>query len=177
MGKDIHIHLVKRNRETNLYEELILYKPGEDYYYDEFGDKIINNPDFKKIPIYDERNYEMFEGMIDGDKVDGYGNFPHAPIDFNSLEPKFKKEIKDIVNTTGYFDFYETNLADMKLYLNEHPIVVDYDGEWEEGVKSQKTNPIKYLYNDICSYGRFADNLDWNFEPLSSYKIIFYFDW
>lgn len=177
MGKDIHVHLAKHNRETNLYEELILYKPGEEYHYNEFGDKIVDNPNIKRVPLYNQRNYEMFNGIMDGDNIDGYGIFPRTSIDLNSLEPNFKKEIEDIINTEGYFDFYETNLADMKLYLNEHPIVVDYDGEWEEGVKSQKTNPIKYLYDNICSYGYFADDWSWDIEPLSSYKIIFYFNW
>lgn len=177
MGKDIHVRLTKLNRETNLYEELALYKPGVEYHYDEKGNKIIDNPNFQKVYIYDGRNYEMFEGMKEGDGIDGYGDFPWTSINLNSLESELKREIEEKQNSQGYFDFYEINLADMKLYLNEHPIVVDYDGEWEEGVKSQKTNPIKYLYDNIYDYGYFADNWNWEIEPLSIYKVLFYFDW
>ena len=183
MGRDIHIHLTKLNKETNLYEELTLYKPGEEYHYDEKGNKIIDNPNFQKIPIYNGRNYEMFDGMKDGDETDGYGNFPWISIRLNSLEPNLKKEIEEKQGIQGYFDFYETTLADIKLYLNEHPTVVDYDAEdWEEreekeDPKPQKINPIKFLYENIYSYKYFADSDWWEDEPLSSYKVLFYFDW
>lgn len=190
MGMDIHIRLTKYNKETNLFEELTLYKPGEEYYYDKEGNKIITNPDFKKVRIFDGRNSEMFYGMKDGNENDGYGYFPWVPIKLNSLEPKLKKEIEDKMGKeqkeyTGYFDFYEITLADMKLYLNNHPKVADYDADeklWDEyfdkgGPKPEKTNLIQYLYEEICNYAFFADNWSWGIEPLSAYKVLFYFDW
>lgn len=184
MGKDIHVRLTKLNKETNLYEELALYKPGIEYHYDKEGNKIIDNPNFQKIYIYDGRNYEMFDGMKEGDEIDGYGNFPWTSINLNSLEPKLKKEIEEKQNIQGYFDFYETTLADIKLYLYKHPTVVNYEAEeeeWEEqekqNKKPRKINPIQHLFQNICDYGYFADNWNWGIEPLSVYKVLFYFDW
>ncbi len=181
MGVDIHIKLIRYDEETNFYKELALYHPGIEYHYDEEGNKIIDNPDFTKVRIYDRRNPEMFDGMTNGDEVDGYGIFPHTSIKLNSLEPKLKEEIEKDIKSIGYYDFFEANLSDIRYYLINHPTVVDYDDNekwatWKEGQpKPQKTNPIKYLYNDICNYAKFADE-NWDFNPMSVYKIIFYFD-
>ena len=181
MGQDIHVHVAKYNEKTNLYDELVLYKPGEEYHYDSELNKIIDNPDFQRVHIYNKRDDEMFDGMKDGDENDGYGHFPWIPIRFNSLEPSFRDRIKSKTSIVGCYDFYEINLADMKNYLHDHPIVVDYDSElWEDyekdkRFKPRKDNPIEGLYKEICNYIFFADN-DWDWIPLSSYKVIFYFD-
>jgi len=182
MGIDIHVRVAKYNKETNLYDELVLYKPGVEYHYDDEGNKIIDNPNFQKVYIYNGvRNYEMFDGMKDGDKNDGYGNFPWTSVRFNSLEPSFREEIEKYSHYEGCYDFYETNLADMKNYLNDHPFVTDYDADWMEyeqgkAPKPEKKNPIQYLYEEICNYISFA-NEDWGWiELLSAYKVIFFFD-
>lgn len=182
MGQDIHIRVAKYNEKTNLYDELVLYKPGKEYHYDSNGNKIIDNPDFQKVYIYNGvRDYEMFDGMKEGDENDGYGNFPWVPIKFNSLEPSFRDRIKLKTLIDGYYDFYEINLADMKNYLHAHPVVIDYDSElWSEyekdkRFKPRKDNPIEGLYKEICNYISFADD-NWDWNPLSFYKVIFYFD-
>jgi len=180
MGCDIHVRASKLNKETNLYEELILWRPGVEYHYahnDATGEmeKIVDNPDFEKVYIYNGRNYEMFDGMKDGTEEDGYGNFPHFPIVLNSLEPAFRENIKEYMEATGFFDFWEISLAEMKLYLLEHPKVLDYYN-CEEDEDVWKDNPIKDLFQDICNYINYADK-EWDWTPLSQYKIIIYFDW
>ena len=190
MGMDIHVRLTRYDEKTNFYKELKLYKPGEEYHYDEKGNKIIDNPDFEVIHIFDGRNSEMFDGMKEGDENDGYGHFPWVPIKLNSLEPELRKDIEDKMGKeskehTGYFDFYEISLADMLIYLAKHKKVADYDASekaWdkyfaEEGPKPEKTNPIQDLYREICNYAAFADGWEWDFQPLSTYKVLFYFDW
>ena len=178
---DIHVRIAKYNKETNFYDELVLYKPGEEYHYDEEGNKIIDNPDFKKVHIYTGRDSEMFDGMKHGDEVDGYGEFPWVPVRLNSLEPSLRADIEDKISKeghyTGYFDFYELSLADMKLYLHDHPTVADYYVTVEEDEPTpQKDNPIQALYEDIYNYASIADDMIM-WENLSSYKVIFYFDW
>ena len=182
MGMDIHVRLAVYNADTNYYNELVLYKPGEDYYYDENGEKVVTNPHYTRVTIYDGRDYEMFDGMKDGDSSDGYGIFPWVAVQLNSLDPLFRKEIKKEMDIEGCFDFYEINLADMENYLFKHPTVVDYDAEgwetWKAGdPKPQKTNPINHLYDCICQYAYFCNNWKWEIVPMSQYKVIFYFDW
>lgn len=174
MGMDMHVRLAKYNKETNLYDELVLYRPGETYHYSKTGEKIIDDPNYERVLIYDGRNSEMFIGMKNGDEEDGYGDFPWTSIALSSLEPKFRKDIEEYMSSAGFFDFYELTLADMKLYTLDHPYVTDYNSE-EEGKK--KVNPIVALFADICKYASLVDNWDWNFTPLSNYKVIFYFDW
>ena len=48
MGEDIHIKIIKRNKDTNNWEEILLF-----------------NKDNEKIPIYQERNYNMFDILKD----------------------------------------------------------------------------------------------------------------
>ena len=109
MGCDIHLRLTKYDDKENVYKELVLYKPGESYHYED-GKKVIDNPDFQKVYIFDGcRNSEMFDGMKDGDEVDGYGIFPISPIKINSLEKELRADIEKKQNSEGYFDFYEIN--------------------------------------------------------------------
>ena len=63
--------------------------------YTEEGEKIIDNPDFCKVPIYEHRNYEMFDGMRDGTKEDGYGYFPWTPIKYGCFSPELAKELRE----------------------------------------------------------------------------------
>lgn len=182
MGVDIHIRVTKYNEKTNLYEELVLYMRGEEYHYDNEGNKVIDNPDFKRIPVYEGRNSEMFEGMLHGDEKDGYGDFPSFVIAFNSLEPKLRADIEEKKKIAGYYDFYELTLADMAFYLTKHGLVTDYNADWDDyetgkAPKPLKVNPIKYLFDDICKYIEFAEG-GWSnyYNELSRYKIIYYFD-
>ena len=179
----MHVRIAKYNKETNLYDELVLYRPGETYHYTETGEKVIDDSKYERVPIYTGRNSEMFSGMKEGDETNGYGDFPWTAIALSSLEPKLRKNIEEYMNSSGYFDFYELTLADMKLYLNDHPTVSDYDADnekwdmyWEnKGPRPQKSNPIQGLYENICNYISFADEwYGWNL--FSSYKIIIYFD-
>lgn len=169
MGMDIHIKLFKYDNERNQFKKLTLYR--WDY----------KTGEYKEVYIYTGRNSEMFNGMTDGGSdSDGYGYFPASSIKLNSLFDPDREEIEKDMKATGFFDFNEINLAEMALYCKEHPRVVDYDVTWHNEdpnfVKPTKDNPICDLYKEICQYAAFADNWNWDFSPLSEYKIIFYFD-
>ena len=181
MGTDIHVKVAKYNSETNLYEELQLFrkrKPGEKEY------KIVEGvaielpwTDYKEIYIDAGRNYEMMDGMKGGDEKDGYGYFPWTSISFASLESSFAEKIKEKQSTAGYFDFYEITLADMYNYTYTHPTVVDYDSkEWKNENPPKKPNPIIDLLQIIEDFVSLADNDNFYYTPYSYYKIIFYFD-
>ena len=168
MGVDIHTHLCKYNQNDNLWHELKLYRKdmndsGEDEY--------------KKVPVYTGRDSEMFSAMLNEEK-DNYGHFPCANIPLLSLEEDLKKEIAE--STTYYYGFREILLSDMKYYLKDHPTVIDYDEDWSSwkagDSKPKKINPIKYLFDSCCSYGEFAEGLSFGIDPLSRYKLLYWFD-
>lgn len=186
MGMDIHVELYEYNKEDNLFHRLAMYQPRkeESWYYNAAGVKqILPVGSLKSVSIYTARNQEMFDGMKDGDETDGYGWFPWVDIAINSLDEESAKKIQEKSNLEGYFDFYELSLADMKIYCDQHKKVADYDAKeefwdkhWNKGApKPIKPNPIIDLYETICQYAHFAS---WKFEynPLSYYKVIFYFD-
>lgn len=185
MGMDIHVRIAKYNVETNLYEELQLFrkrKPNEKEYDYKTGEPLPWN-DFKKIHIWLGRNYEMFEGMRNGTTEDGYGYFPWTSINLSSLESSFAEKIKKKMSCEGMFDFKELTLADMYNYIYNHPTVVDYEEKeedwvnWEPGDPvPQKENPIKSVMEKIRDFISIADE-DFDWMPWSYYKIIFYFDW
>lgn len=184
MGKDIHIRIAKYNDKTNKYEELCLYRPRhsyEQFYYDDEGNKTEVPDPYIRASCYSGRNYEMFDGMKDGNENDGYGDFPWYPVRLNSLEDSFKADIEEKMNKGYYYDFYEISLPEIAYYLEKHPKVADYDAEdkdWDKywdgkGPKPEKTNPIQHLYDNIFYYIEFADFCVYN---LNDYKVIFYFD-
>ena len=180
MGMDIHIRVTKYNEKTNLYEEIVLYKKGVEYHYDNEGNKIIDNPEFERVRIDVGRDYEMFNGMKEGSDADDYGEFPYRLIVLNSLEPELRKEIEDYMKADGFFDFWELTLADMKNYLYENPLVTDYeawDENYDEKIKPLKTNPIQHVYDDIYNYIAIADSWEFKWNNLSTYKVLIYFDW
>lgn len=175
MGVDIHVRVTKYDEKTNLYREISLFvkrRPEEKYH--------PGTPDFVRVDPYSGRNYEMFEGMKDGDDTDGFGFFPWTGIKLNSYEEDFRNEIKEKMSSCGYYDFYEISLIEMENYLLKHPTVVDYDSElWAicdtvPNPKPMKENPIKDLYDDIHNYIYFAED-GW-VNSFSDYKIVFYFD-
>ena len=166
MGKDIHVRILKYNKEENLYYEQKLFIYNK------------NKKDYEYISPYWNRNYEMFNGMKDGDEIDGYGEFPWSSLALNSYESEFKEEMMKKMKEIGYFDFFEISLAELKLYTLEHPVVTDYDTVNSEDFntnKLTKTNPIIYLFETICNYLNFAD-WTFDFSSLSEYKVVFYFD-
>ena len=169
MGMDIHVNLYKYDEERNQFMKMTLYtwdyKEGK----------------HKEVYLFPGRDHSMFEGMKHGDETDGYGYFPTRAISLNSFFDPDRKELEEDMSAQGYFDFWEINLAEMALYCKEHPVVTDYDAYWDDEdpnfVKPTKKNPICGLYEEICNYARFVDEWNWDFEPLSSYKVVIYFDW
>ena len=168
MGVDIHIKLFKYDRENNIYDKITLY------YWDYKKGK------HEEVYIFSGRNSEMFDGMMHGDEVDGYGYFPTTSIALNSLLEPERKEYERLMKIQGCYDFCEINLAEMALYCKRHPEVTDYDVEWNDEdpnfVKPKKKNPICDLYDEIIQYLKFADEWEFDFLPLSYYKVIIYFD-
>lgn len=184
MGVNIHVHICKYNVDDNFYHELSLYRlrgEGEKYdYYDEEGNPIPAEDKYKRISPYDGRDYEMFDGMRDGNKDNGYGYFPSCSIAFNSLEPIFREEIIKKKGTLGYYDFNEISFSDFVNYLHDYPTVVDYDSEvWEDwkttDPKPQKENPLKNFFESCVNYADFAEKFGM-IEPYSRYKILYWFD-
>jgi hypothetical protein len=95
-----------------------------------------------------------------------------------NLPDNLKQEIEECKKTSGYYDFYETNLADMKLYLYNHPKVRDYDWEDEEtfNEKGWKDNPIKSFIEKIETYINVAD-MWWLGSSLDSdIRVLYWFD-
>lgn len=177
MGQDMHIRVARYNKDTNLYEELELFRKVKPNDYPRDND--ING--FRKIYIEAGRDYEMFQGMKDGDERDGYGYFPWDSINYPSLESSFAESIKEYEKIDGTFDFHEINLSEFKLYLKNHPTVTDYDASWGDDWKyedptPQKENPIKSLLENIENYISVADE-EYSWTPNVYYKIIFFFDW
>lgn len=185
MGVDLNVRVTKYNEETNKYEELCLYRKrieNEKLKYNSDGTVTKITDPYICASIFVNRDNEMFDGMEEGNEDDGYGIFPWRPIRMNSLEDSLKEEIQKKKETTGYGHFYEIYLSEIEGYLGTHANVADYDANekaWErylnnKGPKPEKVNPIKYLYDDIYSYVKFADWFFW--ENLGDYKILFYFD-
>ena len=45
MGMDMFVRLAKYDEKSNVYKELVLYKPGEEYHYDEKGNNEVDCAD------------------------------------------------------------------------------------------------------------------------------------
>ena len=154
MGIDIHVYILKRNRETNTWEHIKLYHKEKNK--------------FKLIDVYPFRNYELFSIL----NKKGEDNIYHAqPIEINTLPPHLKKEIKDF--ECGY-GFREINLADLKLYLRKVLKIRDWDYE-DTDPNAWKDNPVKSFIERIEQYIDFADYY-WDIIPDSDIKIIYWFD-
>lgn len=156
MSTDIHVRIIKLDRQTNTWKNIRLFskKKGK----------------FKAVDPYPFRNYELFD-ILSGNEDEKYKPFP---IVLPSLPSNLQNEIKECKNSTGYFDFYEVNLADLKLYLNKVPKIRDYDYE-EEDPKAWKDNPVKFFIEHIEYYIELIDPL-WDYDPYSSIRIIYWFD-
>lgn len=158
MGRDIHVRIVKKDRETGKWNQIKIYRKEK-------------KRKFKIVDVYPFRNYELFE--ILNEKEDE--NYHADVICMSDLPIALKQEIEKFKNIDGYYDFKEINLADLKLYLHHNPKVRDYDYEAEDP-KAFKDNPVKYFIERIEQYLDFADPY-WDVcRPPSDVRIIYWFD-
>lgn len=157
MARDIHVKIVKKDRETNTWKHIKLY------YKEKRKFRIIN--------VYPFRNYELFD-ILNEKEDDGY--FASSII-MDDLPIALKNEIKTTKEKFGFYGFREINLADLKLYLHKVPKIRDYDYE-EDNPKAWKDNPVKYFIERIEQYIDFADPF-WDFYRIDSdIRIIYWFD-
>ena len=157
MGCDIHVRIVKKDRETNTWKYIKLY----------YKEK----RKFKVVNIYPFRHYELFD-ILDEKEDDKY--FASSIIT-DDLPIALKNEIKTAKESFGSYGFREINLADLKLYLHKVPKVRDYDYE-EDDPKAWKDNPVKYFIEKIEQYIDFAATyLDFYYID-SDIRIIYRFD-
>lgn len=165
MGVDIHTYLCKYDQNDNLWHELKLYRKDKE------------KEKYKKVPVYTGRDSEMFSAMLNEEK-DDYGLFPCANIPVLSLDEELRKKVRE--EGKYCYGFREILLSDIKCYLKDHPTVTDYEEDWSDwkpgDSKPKKINPIKYLFDSCCSYGEFAEGLSFGIDPLSRYKLLYWFD-
>lgn len=161
MGRDIHVRIVQFNYKTNQYEEVVLYR---------------KNLENKITPVsaYDARDYELFD-ILNGDE-DNY--FPNKYIYMENLPDDLRKDIETYQGIEGYYNFYEINLADLKLYLYNHPKVRDYDWEDEETFDKEgwKDNPVKNFIEHIKWYINIVDMWWFGSSLDSDIRILYWFD-
>ena len=157
MGRNIHVRIVKRDRDTDKWKQIKLY------YKEKRKIKLVN--------VYPFRSDELFD-IIDGSEDEKYNAYPISLI---NLPDNLQKEIERCQNTLGYYKFKEISLADLKLYLYKSPKVRDWDYE-DDDPKAWKDNPVKYFIERIEQYIDFADPY-WDLETsLSDIKILYWFD-
>ncbi len=157
MGVDIHVRIVKFDKENEKFKEIKTYHRTKD-------------GKFEMTDPYPGRNSELFD-YLSGREDE---NFPSYPLSCACLPKELISEIKNYKECVGYYSFCEANLADIHLYLKNYPKVLDYDAEWENNKKVYKDNPVKAFIERIESYIDIAD--EWWYEPLSAYKILYWFD-
>lgn len=158
MGRDIHVRLIKKDRETGKWNQIKIYRKEK-------------KRKFSVVDIYPFRNYELF-GILDEKEDEKYYVdticVPDLPI-------ALKQEIEKFKNIGDCFDFREINLADLKLYLYRSPKIRDWDYE-DTDPKAWKDNPVKYFIERIEQYLAFADPY-WDVcTPASDIRIIYWFD-
>lgn len=159
MGRDIHVRIVKKDRETNTWKHIKLY------YKEKRKFRIVN--------MYPFRNYELFDILNEKDENDEHFFAPSIVTD--DLPIALKNEIETAKKSFGFYGFREINLADLKLYLHKVPKIRDYDYE-ENDPKAWKDNPVKYFIEKIEQYIDFADPY-WDLYCIDSdIRIIYWFD-
>ena len=176
MGVDIHVKLFKYLKDENLYKEIALYRKAEKIDESLYG---LKKGDMVKVFLFSGRDYELFD-ILQNKGNDSAVGFPSVSINFNSYDDEAKEVLSDILNEKYYYSQSEVSLADMKIYCTQEPKVVDYDvdwgDDWEQGdPKPMKDNPVIGFFENIVQYIYFADE-DFAFNPLSYYKIVYYFD-
>ena len=162
MGVDIHLAIVKFDRNLNAYKEIKLYKKDDK-----------NN--YVPIDLYPGRNSELFD-YLSGREDD----FPVKPLYEKNLPEDLKNQIDEYKNREyGCYDFCEANLADVKLYLKDNPKVRDYDYEGKEEdflINGYKENPIIDLVKRI-EYVLDFDEFFWDYDgSFADVRIIYFFD-
>lgn len=164
MGVDIHLAIVKFDRDLNAYKEIKLYKKDDK-----------NN--YAPIDLYPARNSELFDYLA-GKEDD----FPVKHLYEKNLPQDLKNQIDKYKNEEyGCYDFSEANLADVKLYLKDNPKVRDYnyEGGEEEAdflIKGYKENPVLDLVR-IVEYALAFDDFFWSYEgSFADVRIIYFFD-
>lgn len=161
MGADIHVRIIKRN-SNGKWESVKLYTK--------------ENKKIKKINFYPFRNYELFD-IITGKRND---NFPSSPIYMSDIPIDVLNEIKIAKKPEMCcYNFYEANLADLKLYINSNPKIRDYDYESKNDEDFEKNgwkdNPVIYFVKRIEDIIDIADPF-WDFFPPSNVRILYWFD-
>ena len=160
MGTDIYMYILAEH--DGKWEPLKLFRKKEE--------------EFKYARPYSARDRELFD-ILSGEEVEE--DWPAIPINENLLPLDLKQEVTEKFQISGYYGFNEINLADLKLYILEHPQVRDYDyeskNEEDFDLYGWKNNPLKKFFEIIENYIFFADNLTY-YAPLSHFKIIYYFD-
>ena len=159
MGRDIHVRIVKKDRETNTWKHIKLY-------YKE-------NRKFRVIDVYPFRNYELFDILNEKEENDEL--FFAPPIITDDLPIALKNEIKAAKEDLGSYGFREINLADLKLYLHKVPKIRDYDYK-DDDPKAWKDNPVKYFIEKIEQYIEFAVPYWDSCCVDSDVRIIYWFD-
>lgn len=161
MGRDIHVKIVKRNQETDKWEQIKLYRKEK--------------RKFKVISVYPARNYELFDILNENEDE----NYNAYPLSLTNLPQNLKKEIEECKNTSGYYGFKEISLADLKLYLHKTPKVINWDCESDDPKNDPngwKDNPVKYFIERIEQYITFLDPYWYFTTSPSNIKILYWFD-
>lgn len=161
MGRDIHFRIIKFNRKKNAYEEVQLYRKEDGSYHN--------------VYFYTGRDYELFD-ILNGNEDDC---FPCRSIYMENLPASIRKEIDECRNISGYYGFYEANLAEIRLYLKNHPKVRDWDYQYEDDEKwdkeAWKDNPVASLVKRIDYFIDFFDEYNWEYSD-SDVRLIYWFD-
>lgn len=153
MGRDIHVNILIKTKNEG-WKDVVLYKPDK-------------KGSFIPIEIYPYRNYELFD--ILNKTTDVF--FPATLIKRDELPQQLKTQLEEEQNDYGFYGFFEANLADIKLYYIDNPIVEDYD----KNDGSIKDHPIKDFIDTIYNYVNiWADGfMDFFYSDI---KIIYRFD-
>ena len=148
MGADIHVKIIKFSSTENKWKSVKLFTHIKDTW--------------DEIPVYDARNYELFDVLTEID-------FPRTSINMNTLPLDLAAEIEENQQETGTYNFLEVNLADAIIYLHSHPTILNDKEE-------EKRNPLKSFLDIIYNYIDFFDPL-WNCSAIySQIRIIYWFD-
>lgn len=151
MGIDIHVRIIYKDYDTNVWKEVILYHK--------------KNKKMKPIDIYPFRDYELFD-ILSGNKYNGC--YKAMPITISNLPYPIKQKIKEYQQDFAFYDFREITLADLQLYLYKVPKIRD-----ENDIL--KDNPVKFFIERITQYLDFAEPC-WDTNLPSNIRILYWFD-
>lgn len=151
MGRDIHVKILKKNKNLELWEPVVLYKK--------------ENGEFKEINFITYRDQDLFNILLgDSDTF-----FPFSPLNEANIAEPLRKEIEKKRGIIGYYGFCEANLADVRIYLQENPkIKSDYTEE-------EIINPVEHLVDIVYKVLNIAQEYDVPWYD-SQIRIIYWFD-